>query len=132
MRRLLEWVALALALTASAARADIAPPPPQGVAIAAGDLVFLVVAHDYRSAEGVKVTLDGCVEGRPNCALARAENVVGAQVTRVDGEPLQGGLDAAGQILAAFGRADAPATIVVVFAASAPGEAPIAVEFARR
>jgi hypothetical protein len=132
MRRLLESVGLALALTASAARADIAPPPPQGVAIAAGDLTFLVVAHDYRSAEGVKVTLNGCVEGRPNCALAHAENVIGAEATQIDGAPLRGGLDAVGQILEAFGRAGAPATIVVIFAARTPAEAPTAVEFARR
>jgi len=132
MRRLLEWVALALALTASAARADMPPPPPQFVEIAAGDLNFLVVAHDDRRAESVVVRLIGCVEGRPNCALAHARNVVGAEATRFDGAPPQGGLAAAGQIVAAFGRADAPAAIVVDFAARAPGEAPIAVEFARR
>ena len=132
MRRLLERVALALALTASAALADIAPPSPQFVEIAAGDLNFQVVAHDYRRAESVVVTLIGCVEGRPNCALAHSKNVVGAEATQFDGAPPQGGLDAAGQILEAFGRADAPATIVVVFAARTPGEAPIAVEFARR
>jgi len=132
MRRLLEWVGLALALTTSAARADMPPPPPQGVAIAAGDLTFLVVAHDDRSAKSVEVTLDGCVENRPNCALAQAENVIGAKATQIDGAPLRGGLDAAGQILDAFGRADAPATIVIIFAAKKPAEAPIAVEFTRR
>ena len=132
MRRLLEWAALALAPAASAALADVAPPPPRAVEIVAGDLTFLVVAHDDRSAEDVEVTLIGCVEGRPNCALARARNVVGAEATRVDGAPPQGGLDAAGQILEAFGRADAPATVVVVFAARTPGAEPIAVEFARR
>jgi hypothetical protein len=132
MRRLLEWVGLALTLTASAALADMPPPPPQGATIAAGDLTFLVLARDFGGAEGVKVTLDGCVEGRPNCALAHAENVVGAQVTRVDGEPLQSDLAAVGQILEAFGRAGAPATIVVIFAARTPAEAPTAVEFARR
>jgi len=127
MRRLLES-GLALALTIGAARADTAPPPPRMVEIAAGGLNFLVVA----SVAGVDVALVGCVEGRPNCALAHAKGVIGAKMLKLDGEPPRGGVDAAGQILDAFGRANAPATIAIEFAAGASTAAAITVEFARR
>jgi len=133
MRRLLTFAGLALALGICPAGADVAPPPPP-FKIVVGDLTFLVATradHVWSPWTG-EATLVGCVEGRPNCALARAKGVVGRRAMSVDGEALRGGLNAKRQIVEAFGRPNAPATIVIEFAADAATGAPIAVEFARR
>ena len=73
MRRLAA-IGLTLAATLAAARADIAPPPLQFIDVTAGDLTFLVIAHDYTRPSHPTAQLVGCVDGRPNCALAQRQS----------------------------------------------------------
>ena len=93
--------AFAAPLVVSAALADIAPTPDRGPPIGdAGGLTFMVQSvqvefgpangpHYYKTEQVVVLT--GCAEGTPNCALARAKNLVGMEVDAVDGARAQAG-----------------------------------------
>jgi hypothetical protein len=125
-------IGLAFAATLAAARADIAPPPLQFIAVTAGDLTFLVIARDYSPPSHPTAELIGCADGRPNCALAQAEGLIGRRVVGFDGRGFDPGLALRSQILAAFGRDGAPATIEIDFEPEDAGGGPLRVAFARR
>lgn len=131
MRRLVA-ICLALATTLAAARADIAPPPLQFIGATAGDLIFLVIARDYTRPSHPTAQLVGCVEGRPNCALARARGLIGRRVGGFDGQAFDPNGGVGPQIFAAFGRAGAPATIEIDFEPEGAGGGSLRVVFARR
>ena len=84
MRRFVA-IGLSFAATLAAARADIAPPPLQFIDVTVGDLTFLVVARDYTRPNHPTAQLVGCVDGRPNCALAQAKGLIGRRVVGFDG-----------------------------------------------
>jgi hypothetical protein len=132
MRRRNVLACLALAATVCAARADLAPPPVQFVTIAAGGLNFQIILRDYTHAVRRVAELVGCVDGHPNCALARSRGLIGMKVRGVDGESFLDKPGVAEQILDAFNRAGAPASIELDFEPKAAGGAPLMVEFARR
>lgn len=124
--------ALAIALTLGAARADIAPPPLEFVNIEAGGLDFLVIRRDYRRPAHPSAQLVGCVDGHPNCALARARNLVGRSVRGLDGRAFASADDVAGAIVDAFHSPSAPATIELDFEPVQSGGEPDRIAFARR
>ena len=130
MRRV-ALAALSLALSLGAARANMAPPPLEFINVSAGGLSFLVIRRDYTAPAHPTAQLVGCDQGRPNCALARARDLVGKRVSGLDGEAFRGDQDLGEQILAAFRREGAPATIELDFEPATAGGAPIAVPFAR-
>ena len=129
-------------LVVSAALADIAPTPDRGPPSGdAGGLTFMVQSvqvefgpangpHYYKTEQVVVLT--GCAEQTPNCALARAKNVVGMEVSAIDGAELMPEKGMVRQILAAFADSKAPATIALTFYARAADAQPVEVEFARR
>ena len=108
MRRLAA-IGLALAAPIAAARADLAPPPLAFIDVAAGDLIFLVIARDYTRPSHPTAELVGCVDGKPNCALARDKALIGRRVVGFDGKTFDPDLALRSQILAAFSRDGAPA-----------------------
>jgi hypothetical protein len=129
-------------LAVSAALADIAPTPDRGPPIGdVGGLTFMIQAIQvemgpangprYSKTEQVAVLTD-CAKGAPNCALARAKNLVGMEVSAVDGAELRPEIGMVRQILDAFADPKAPATIVLTFYASAADSQPVEVTFARR
>jgi hypothetical protein len=133
MRRFAAFgLALALAAPVAAARADLAPPPLQFIDVAAGDLTFLVIARDYTRPSHPTAQLVGCVDGRPNCALARVKALVGRRVVGFDGRDFDPDLALRPQILAAFSRDGAPATIEIDFEPEGAAGEPLRVAFARR
>ncbi len=132
MRRRNVLACLALASTICAARADSAPPPVQFVTIAAGGLNFRIILRDYTHAVRRVAELVGCVDGHPNCALARSRSLIGMTVRGIDGEGFADKAGVAEQIIDAFERHGAPATIELDFEPVAGGGAPLKVEFARR
>jgi hypothetical protein len=131
MRRLAA-VGLALAAPFAAARADLAPPPLAFIDVAAGDLIFLVIARDYTRPSHPTAQLVGCVDGEPNCALARAKGLIGKRVVGFDGAPFDPDLALRSQILAAFGRDGAPTTIEIDFEPEGAVGESLRVAFARR
>jgi hypothetical protein len=131
MRRL-AIAALALAASLAVSRADMAPPPPEFVDVVAGDLIFLVIAHDYAPPSHPTAELVGCIDGRPNCALARHKALIGRRVTGFDGGVFDSNRDLRAQILAAFSRDGAPATIAIDFEPQDAGGESLRVVFARR
>ena len=131
MRRLAVMGAT-LAATLAAARADIPPPPLQFIDATVGDLVFLVIARDYTRPSHPTAQLVGCVDGRPNCALARARGLIGRRVVGFDGQAFDPNGGVGPQIFAAFGRDGAPATIEINFEPEDPGGGSLRVVFARR
>jgi hypothetical protein len=131
MRRLAA-IGLTFAATLGAARADIAPPPLQFIDVTAGDLTFLVIARDYTRPSHPTAQLVGCLDGRPNCALARAKGLIGRRVGGFDGSDFDPNRALRSQIVAAFGRAGAPATIEIDFEPEDAGGGPLRVAFARR
>ncbi|MGA2495936.1 MAG: hypothetical protein ABSF67_23950 [Roseiarcus sp.] len=131
MRRLAA-IGVTFAATLAAARADIAPPPLQFIDVTAGDLTFLVIARDYTRPSRPTAQLVGCLDGRPNCALARAKGLVGRRVGGFDGRDFDPGGALRSQILAAFSRDGAPATIEIDFEPEDTGGEPLRVVFARR
>lgn len=131
MRRLAA-IGLTFAATLAAARADLAPPPLQFIDVTAGDLMFLVIARDYTRPSHPTAQLIGCVDGRPNCALARAKALIGRRVVGFDGKTFDPDVALRLQILAAFSRDGAPATIEIDFEPDNAGGAPLRVAFARR
>jgi len=124
-------IAFLLAATLAAARADSPPPPPQLADVEAGDLVFLVVVNDDAAPAHPTAELVACAGGRPNCALAAAQKLIGRRVVGFDGVAFVSDRPLRDQILAAFADPRAPATIAVDFAPEA-GEAPLRMTFARR
>jgi hypothetical protein len=131
MRRF-AFVTLALAATLAASRADMAPPPLEFIDVVAGDLIFLVVAHDYAPPSHPTAELVGCLEGRPNCALARQKALIGRRVVGLDGGVFDANRALRAQILAAFSRDGAPATIAIDFEPQDAGGESLRVVFARR
>ncbi len=130
MRRLAA-ICLAFAATFAAARADIAPPPLQFIDVTAGDLTFLVIARDYTRPSHPTAQLVGCLDGKPNCALAQAKGLIGRRVVGFDGRDFDPGLALRSQILAAFSRDGAPATIEIDFEPEG-ADGPLRIAFARR
>ncbi len=130
MRRLAA-IGLTFAATLAAAHADIAPPPLQFIDVTAGDLTFLVVARDASQPSHPTAQLVGCVDGKPNCALAQAKGLVGRRVVGFDGRGFDPNLAVGSQILAAFSRDAAPATIEIDFEPEGAG-GPLRIAFARR
>jgi hypothetical protein len=129
-------------LAVSAALADIAPTPDRGPPMGeAGGLSFMVQSVQvemgpangphYSKTEQV-VVLTGCAEGTPNCALARAKNLVGMEVSDVDGRGLRPEIGMVKEILDAFADPKAPATIALTFYARAADSQSVDVSFARR
>ena len=129
-------------LAVSAALADIAPTPDRGPPMGeAGGLSFMVQSVQvemgpangphYSKTEQV-VVLTGCAEGTPNCALARAKNLVGMEVSDVDGRGLRPEIGMVKEILDAFADPKAPATIALTLYARAADSKPNEVTFARR
>jgi hypothetical protein len=131
MRRLAA-IGLTLAVTLAAAHADIAPPPLQFIDVAAGDLTFLVIARDYTRPSHPTAQLVGCVGDKPNCALARAKGLIGRRVVGFDGRDFDPGVALGPQIVAAFSRDGAPATIEIDFEPENAGGGPLRIAFARR
>ncbi len=140
----LSFVAAAFAapFVVSAALADIAPTPDRGPPTGdAGGLTFMVQSvqvafgpangqHYYKTEQVVVLT--GCAKGAPNCAVARAKNLVGMEVTDVDGAELMTEKGMVRQILDAFANSKAPATIALTFYGRAADSKPVEVTFARR
>jgi hypothetical protein len=125
-------IGLFFAATLAAARADIAPPPLQFIDVTVGDLTFLVVARDYTRPNHPTAQLVGCVDGRPNCALAQAKGLIGRRVVGFDGRDFDPNLALRSQILAAFNRDAVSATIEIDFEpVGATGES-LRIAFARR
>jgi hypothetical protein len=131
MRRLAA-IGLALAATLAAARADIAPPPLQFIDVTAGDLTFLVIARDYARPSHPTAQLVGCVDGKPNCALAQAKGLIGRRVVGFDGRDFDSGVALRSQILAAFSSDAAPAAIEIDFEPEGATGEPLRIAFARR
>jgi len=130
MRRRLA-IPLALAASLTAAKADIAPPPPELVDVAAGDLIFLIVTRDYAPPSHPTAQLIGCADGKPNCVLARDRGLIGKRVVGFDGKRFDAGRALRGQIVAAFQDQGAAGGIEVDFEPET-GDAPLPVSFARR
>jgi hypothetical protein len=131
MRRLAA-IGATLAATLAAARADIAPPPFEFIDVAAGDLIFLVIVRDDTQPSHPTAQLVGCLEGRPNCALAGAQGLIGRRVVGFDGSAFDANRAMRSQIFAAFSREGAPATIEIDFEPEGAGDEPLRVVFARR
>ncbi|MGD0641886.1 MAG: hypothetical protein ABSC22_14150 [Roseiarcus sp.] len=128
-----KWIAgVALASTVCAARADLAPPPVQFVTVAAAGLSFQVVLRDYSRPVRRVAELVGCVDGQPNCALARSKNLIGMKVQGIDGQNFRDDSNVAEQLIGAFHRDGAPATIELDFESNASTGEPVKVEFSRR
>ena len=93
--------AFAAPLVVSAALADIAPTPDRGPPAGdAGGLSFTVqpVQVEFGPANGPHyykteqvVVLTGCADPTPNCKLAKTKNLVGMEVSAVDGMGLRAG-----------------------------------------
>ena len=140
----LSFVAAAFAapFVVSAALADIAPTPDRGPPSGdVGGLIFMVQSvqvafgpangpHYYKTEQVVVLT--GCAEQTPNCALAKKKNLVGMEVSAVDGAELMPEKGMVRQILAAFADSKAPATIALTFYARAADSPAVEVTFARR
>jgi len=131
MRRLVA-IGVTLAATLVAARADMAPPPLEFIDATVGDLIFLVIARDYARPSHPTAQLVGCVDGKANCALARAKGLIGRRVGGFDGSDFDPNRALRSQIVAAFSRDGAPATIEIDFEPEDAGGGPLRVVFARR
>ena len=107
----------ALLLATSAARADIAPPPDHGpTQVTVAGLKFEIGSHRVKMPPGYYksypvAVLAGCVENHPNCKLAQAQNVIGAEVQSVDGEPLEAAKGRLRQIVDHFAETKTPVTL---------------------
>ena len=142
MRLEIFAAAFAAPLLVSVALADIAPTPDRGPPMGdAGGLSFMVqsVQVEFGPANGPHynkteqvVALTGCAEGTPNCALAKTKNLIGMEVSAVDGAELMPEKGMVAQILAAFADLKAPATIALTLYGRAADSKPVEVKFARR
>ncbi|MGD0187457.1 MAG: hypothetical protein ABSC25_19705 [Roseiarcus sp.] len=132
MRRRNVFACLALASMVCAAHADLAPPPLQLVHVDAGGLSFQIVLRDYSGPVRPAAELIGCVDGHPNCALARSRGLIGKALRGIDGQAFRASKEVPGKILEAFQRAGAPASIELDFEPDTAGGEPLRVEFSRR
>jgi hypothetical protein len=142
MRLKILAAAFAAPLAVSAALADIAPTPDRGPPLGeAGGLRFMVQSvqvefgpangpHYYKTEQVVVLT--DCAEQAPNCALAKKKNLVGMEVSAVDGAELKTEKGMVRQILDAFADPKAPATIALTLYGRAADSQPVEVKFARR
>ncbi len=142
MGRRIELACLALMLAVSTARGDILPTPDRGPPMGeAGGLSFAVQSvkvqfgpvngPHYQKSEQV-VVLVGCVDGQPNCALARSKNLIGMEVNSVDGKSLRPEIGMVRQIMVAFASKTAAPTITLELYSRAANSEAIQVNFARR
>ncbi|MGD1038694.1 MAG: hypothetical protein ABR878_16290 [Roseiarcus sp.] len=132
MRRRNGIAGLALTLAVCAARADSPPPPVLFVGVAAAGLNFETIVRDFSRPVRPVAELVGCVDGRPNCALARSKKLIGMEVQGIDGQNFRDDLNVAEQIIGAFHREGAAATIELDFQSNASTGEPVRVEFSRR
>jgi hypothetical protein len=142
MRHRIVFVCFALMLTVSTVRADILPAPNRGPPMgSAGGLDFMVewIAVErgpvngphYQKRQQV-VVLAGCVDGQPNCKLARSRDLIGMEVRAVDGESLRPEKGMVQQIVEAFASKTAAQTVTLELYSRASKSEPINVAFARR
>ncbi len=142
MPRLIELACLMLLAAIAIARADILPTPDRGPPLgSAGGLDFEVQSVEvemgpvngphYQKSEQV-VVLVGCDDGQPNCALARARNLIGMEVDAVDGADLRPEKGMVQQIIDAFAPNAAAPTITLELYSRASNSDPVKVDFARR
>ncbi len=141
MRYRMELVCLALMLTASIARADILPTPDRGPPMAsAGGLDFAIqsikvemgpVNGPHYSKTAQVAVLVGCTDGHPNCKLARSRNLIGMEVSSVDGESPRPEKGMIRQIVDAFAREAATRTVSLELFSRGSKDEPIEVSFAR-
>ena len=129
-------------LVVSAALADTAPTPDRSPPIGdAGGLSFMVQPvqvefgpangpHYYKTEQVVMLT--DCAARTPNCALAKQKNLIGMEVSAVDGAELRPEKGMVAQILAAFADPKAPTTIALTLYGRAADSQPVEVKFARR
>ena len=143
MRRRVALLCLGALLVASGARSDIPPEPDRGPSSAvAGGLNFAVQsvevrmrpdspAHSFYRTLQV-IVLVGCVDGHSNCRQARAKNLIGMEVSAVDGHDLQPRYGRIQQIVDAFENAGTtkPVTLDLFSRAAASGMS-IVVSFER-
>ena len=141
MRHRKRLALLALTVMASAARGDILPEPDRGPPMgSAGGLDFVVewaeVAWQplngphYTKRQQV-VVLSGCVEGHPNCQMARARNLIGMEVRTVDDASLQPEKGMVRQILDAFARGSRGRTVILELVSRNSNAEPVKVSFAK-
>jgi hypothetical protein len=126
MRRLVVFgLALALATAALAS-------PLELINVSTGGLHFLIIRRDAAAPAHPTAQLIGCVEGHPNCALARARGLLGERLTGLDGVGFRSDADLKEQILTAFRREGGSARIELDFEPAGAGGEPNRVVFARR
>ncbi len=130
MGRRIEWACLALMLAVSTARGDSAPSFEDLYGPPIGDAGGLMFELDLDGP--LAVTLGGCVDGQPNCALARSRNLLGMEVVAVDGVELRPEGGFVRQIMRAFADEAAGPTITLELRSRTANGEPIHVDFARR
>ena len=137
MRQPVKWLCLSL-LLAVPAGADIAPPPDQGPASAsAAGLDFALQSRQVRMPPGYYktypvVVLTGCTEGTANCKLAHAKNLIGMEVSTVDGSFLQPQIGRVQQIVNAFTSKSGPKTVTLELYSRDTSDKPFTVSFAKQ
>ena len=136
MRNGVGPVCLALLLGTSAVHADILPTDRGLRSGSAGSLDFSIHSATEKMPTGYYksvrvVVLDGCIEGQPNCVLARSKNLIGMEVKTVDGQYLRLENGMVRQILDAFANKSGPATVTLELHSPAPDGGTIKVSFAR-
>ena len=141
MRLRIELACLAFLLVVPTAYADILPTPDRGPPSgSAGGLNFAVQWVEFEmgpingprySKSAQVVVLVGCVDGQPNCQLARAKNLIGMEVSTVDGKDLQPEKGMVRQIVDAFKRQAAAPTVTLELYSRPTNKGPIKVDFAR-
>lgn len=130
-----------LLLAATTARADMLPTPDPGpYSGSSGGLHFSIQSVSFQMGPvlgphywktGQVVVLDDCTDGRPNCTLARAENLIGMEVEAVDGQGFQLRKGMVQQILDAFANEKAGATVTLELYRRGSDGGTIKVSFAR-
>jgi hypothetical protein len=125
-------LALAQGLDVGAGRAEGARPLLEFINASAGGLYFLIIRRGPVAPAHPTAQLIGCIEGHPNCALARARGVIGERLIGCDGVGFHSDEDLKEQILDAFARERAPATIELDFEPAGAGGEANKVVFARR
>jgi len=141
MPRRTSLILIALSLLASGALADILPTPDRGPpAGRAGDLDFAIqwvevgippVSPRYHKREQA-VILVSCAEGRPNCRLAHARNLIGREIYAVGDQPLRPEAGMISQIIDAFSQKPAPREVTLEFAPATTDGKPVTVAFSPR
>lgn len=136
-----QWIGLPCFLAVfagSAALADITPEPDRGPPMgSAGGLDFAIQSVQSTFPGGYTKTLQvvvltGCEDGKPNCKLARARNLIGMEVDSVDGASLRPELGMVQQIIDAFTTKSKSGTVTLELYSRANDSAAIKVAFAQR